>query len=240
MSYRQAIRIAAMAALAAALAAGGGCSTIRDMTGWGEDEAKRPQPPGLDKPTPNLASVPRRAPNTGTTRERLQIEEGLLADRTNARYVAGPVAGEERGPTLPPERGNVRPNIIDPNARPPADPRTARGPAPPPAGPRLGPGGAIGSIAYRPSAIALPEGSGRVIVRAAEFQRRLGGNILVVGHAAKSEGDDAARKALAEQRAVAVANGLLNLGVERANIRVGTSGGRVDAARVDIALQPAR
>lgn len=241
MSYRRAIRIVAMGAVAAALAAGGGCSTIRDMTGWGEDEAKRPQPPGLDKPTPNLASVPRQAPNTGTTRERLQIEEGLLADRTNARYVAGPVAGEERGPTLPPERGNVRPNIIDPNAaRPPAEPRTARGPAPPPPQARLGPGGAIGSITYRPSTVALPEGSGRVIVRAAEFQRRLGGNIVVVGHAAKGEGDDAARKALAEQRANAVANGLLNLGVDRANIRVGTSAGRVDAARVDIALQPAR
>jgi outer membrane protein OmpA-like peptidoglycan-associated protein len=88
--------------------------------------------------------------------------------------------------------------------------------------------------------VALPEGSGRVIVRAAEFQRRLGGNIIVVGHAAKGEGDDAARKALAAQRANAVANGLLNLGVDRANIRVGTSDGKVDAARVDIALRPAR
>jgi outer membrane protein OmpA-like peptidoglycan-associated protein len=239
MSYRLAIKVAAMGALLAALGATGGCSTIRDMTGWGEDEAKRPPPPGLDKPTPNLASVPKRAPNTGTTRERLQIEEGLLADRTNARYVAGPVAGEERTSPLPPERGTGRPNIIDPNARPPAEPRTARAPAPPP-GARPGPGGAIGSITYRPSTVALPEGSGRVIVRAAEFQRRLGGNVVVVGHAAKNEGDAVARKALAEQRALAVANGLLNLGVDRANIRVGTSGGRVDAARVDIALQPAR
>jgi outer membrane protein OmpA-like peptidoglycan-associated protein len=241
MGYRLATRWAALGALLAALATGAGCSWVRDMTGWGEDEASRPQPPGLDKPTPNLATVPSRQPNIGTTRERLQIEEGLLADRQNARHVAGPVAGEERAPSLPPQR-DLRPNIIDPGAgRRAAEPgtRTAAGPAAP-AQPRLGPGGAVGSIDYRPGSVALPEGSGRTIVRAAEFQRRLGGTIVIVGHASKQEGDDAARSALASQRATAVANGLLNLGVDRANIRAGTSAGRIDAARVDIALQPAR
>jgi len=75
-------------------------------------------------------------------------------------------------------------------------------------------------------------------VRAAEFQRRLGGTIVVVGHAAKSEGDDAARRALAQQRATNIANGLLNLGVQRDQIRAGAGAG--DAARVDIALTPKR
>ncbi|MGH7006251.1 MAG: OmpA family protein, partial [Alphaproteobacteria bacterium] len=100
--------------------------------------------------------------------------------------------------------------------------------------------GPIGSITYAAGSGSLPEGSGRTIVRAAEAQRRFGGTIMVVGHAAKGEGDDAARQTLASQRAAAVANGLLNLGVQRENIRAGTSNGRVDASRVDIALQGAR
>jgi outer membrane protein OmpA-like peptidoglycan-associated protein len=79
-----------------------------------------------------------------------------------------------------------------------------------------------------------------MIVRAAEFQRRYGGVIVVVGHAAKSEGDDAARRALAQQRAANIANGLLNLGVQRDQIRAGAGNATVDAARVDIALTPAR
>lgn len=229
-----------MGALLTALVAVSGCSWVRDVTGWGEEEAKGPQPPGLQQPYPNLATVPNKAPNTGTTRERLQIEEGLLADRQNARHVNGPVAGPDRPSSLPPDPG-VRTAIIDPSRRAAPGPRTAsaqpQGPQAPQA-PRLGPGGAVGSIAYRPGSASLPEGSGRVIVRAAEFQRRLGGTIVVVGHAAKSEGDDATRRSLAQQRANNVANGLLNLGVQRDQIRAGAGAG--DASRVDIAIQPAR
>ncbi|HEY7610937.1 MAG TPA: OmpA family protein [Alphaproteobacteria bacterium] len=239
MGYAIATRWAATGALLAALLAASGCSWVRDVTGWGEeDEARRPQPPGIQRPYPNLATVPSKTPSTGTTRERLQIEEGLLADRQNARHVSGPVAGPDRPSSLPPEPP-TRTTIIDPSARraPAASPRTAA--ATPPA-PRPGPGGAIGSIAYAPGSAALPEGSGRIIVRAAEFQRRLGGTIVVVGHAAKAEGDDAARRALAQQRATNIANGLLNLGVQRDQIRAVADNGRVDAARVDIALTPRR
>lgn len=230
---RAASRILAAGALVAALAAVSGCSWL----GIGDDdEAKRPQPPGANAAYPNLATVPNKTPNTGTTRERLQIEEGLLADRTNSRHVAGPTAGEDRPSSLPPERG-TRPLIIDPRAAPPAGDRRAAANNPPAAPARSGP---IGSITYAQNSTALPEGSGRVIVRASEAQRRFGGTVIVVAHAAAAEGDAAARQALAQQRATAILNGLLNLGVERANIRVGTSGGRVDAARVDIALQGAR
>ena len=236
MRYGLTIRWAATGTLLAALLAGAGCSWVRDVTGWGEeDEAKRPQPPGIQQPYPNLATVPNKTPATGTTRERLQIEEGLLADRQNARHVSGPVAGPDRPSSLAPEP-RTRTTIIDPSARrAPAEPRTAA--ATPPAQ-RPGPGGAVGSITYAPGSAALPEGSGRTIVRAAEFQRRLGGTIVVVGHAAKSEGDDAARRTLAQQRATNIANGLFNLGVQRDQIRSGA--GNADAARVDIALQPAR
>jgi outer membrane protein OmpA-like peptidoglycan-associated protein len=238
MNYAMARRWAAAGALLAAMLAASGCSWVRDVTGWGEDEANRPQPPGVNQPYPNLATVPTRSPNTGTTRERLQIEEGLLADRQNARHVSGPVAGPDRPSSLPPERG-PRTTIIDPNARPaPPAPRTAAATPAAPQPPRLGPGGAVGSINYAPGSASLPEGSGRTIVRAAEFQRRLGGVIVVVGHAAASEGDAAARRALAQQRATNVANGLLNLGVQRDQVRA--AAGTADARRVDIALQPAR
>lgn len=237
MGYAISIRWAARGALLAALVAVSGCSWVRDMTGWGEEEAKRPPPPGIQQPYPNLATVPNRTPNTGTTRERLQIEEGLLADRQNARHVSGPVAGQDRPSSLPPDPG-VRTTIIDPRARPQPGPRTAAAQPQAPQAPRLGPGGAVGSIAYRPGSANLPEGSGRTIVRAAEFQRRLGGTIIVVGHAAKSEGDDATRRALAQRRANNIANGLLNLGVQRDQIRAGA--GNADAGRVDIAIRPAR
>jgi outer membrane protein OmpA-like peptidoglycan-associated protein len=232
MRYASATRGAAAIALLAGLLSAGGCSWFSS-----DDESKRPQPPGANQPYPNLATVPNKTPQTGTTRERLQIEEGLLADRENARHVTGPVAGPERPSSLPPEPG-VKSAIIDPNVRPPATgtPGTRTATAAPPQA-RPGPGGAVGSVNYQPGSAALPEGSGRIIVRAAEFQRRLGGTIVVVGHAAKSEGDDAARRALAQQRATNIANGLLNLGVQREQIRAGAGNG--DAARVDIALTPA-
>lgn len=230
---RAASRILAAGALLAALVAGSGCSWLGLDN---DDEAKRPTPPGANANYPNLATVPNATPNTGTTRDRLQIEEGLLADRTNSRHVAGPTAGEERPSSLPPERG-TRPNIIDPRAAPPQGERRAAANNPPAAPQRSGP---IGSITYPANSTTLPEGSGRVIVRASEAQRRFGGTIVVVAHAAAAEGDAAARQALAQQRATAILNGLLNLGIDRANIRVGTSGGRVDAARVDVALQAAR
>ncbi len=98
MRFPNSRRLLAMGALLAGLVAVSGCSWVRDVTGWGdEDDASRPQPPGTKQPYPNLATVPNKTPQTGTTRERLQIEEGLLADRQNARYVAGPTAGLETG-----------------------------------------------------------------------------------------------------------------------------------------------
>jgi outer membrane protein OmpA-like peptidoglycan-associated protein len=191
-------------------------------------------PPGLDRPYPNLATVPDKQPSTGTTRERLVIEEGLLADRQNARHVQGPVAGEERTALLPPGAG-VPTTVIDPRQV-----RTAANPQPAAAPARGAARGPVGSIAFTSGAATLPEGSGRLIVRAAEIHRRYGGTLVVVAHAARAEGDPATRQALAMRRATTIANGLMNLGVQQNQIRVGTSDGKVDAARVDIALAPAR
>ncbi len=196
--------------------------------------------PGAAQPYPNLASVPNRPPDAGTARQRLAIEQGLLADRTNARHVAGPVAAEERGDPIP-DVARTRPAIIDPRApAPPAAAGERRTAAAQPEPPRLGPGGAVGAVPFRSGSTALGEGSGRMIVRAAELQRRLGGTIVVMGQSTKAEGDDAARRATAEARARTVANGLLNLGVAEDRIRVVAGDGRVDDSRVDIAIIGAR
>src|SRR5581483_1721241 len=160
MRYEMASRVTAMGTLLAVLLAVGGCSWVRDVTGWGseEEEAKRPQPPGLNQPYPNLATVPNKTPSTGTTRERLQIEEGLLADRQNARHVSGPVAGQDRPSALPPEPP-ARTMIVDPSARrapAPGEPRTATAPA---SAPRPGPGSSVCSLPRRRVSAGLPGGS---------------------------------------------------------------------------------
>lgn len=176
--------------------------------------------------------MPNKPPDAGTTRQRLALEEGLLADRANARHVAGPVATEERTTNF--NSGDTRPTVIDPRAaRPPG--ATAGQPAT-----VLAPGGGIGSIVFQRNATTLPEGSGVLIVRAANLQRQLGGVIVVVGHGARAEGDDAARRANAQARTNTIVNGLINLGVDRAQIRAGVGDGRVDASRVDLALTGAR
>jgi outer membrane protein OmpA-like peptidoglycan-associated protein len=229
MRHAWVTRLAAIAALTTALSTGAGCTWVRKQTGLGDDTARGPEPPGMNKPYPNLATVPSKTPDTGTTRERLQIEQGLLADRRNARHVSGPVAGETQPSSLMPEE-KTRPAIINP--RSPAEARAAAASA----ARATVRGGPVGSITYAKGSSALPEGSGRMIVQAAALQQHYKGTVVVVGHAARSEGDAAARKQLAQQRATAVANGLLNLGVDRSKIRVGTDNGAVDAPRVDIAL----
>jgi outer membrane protein OmpA-like peptidoglycan-associated protein len=221
----------AMAALiAVSVSLASGCSWVRDMTGWGDDKDS-----AKSGTFPNLASVPNKPPDAGTTRQRLEVEEGLLADRANARHVAGPVATEERTASAEPGAA-ARPVVIDPRAPRPATP--GPGANQPEGG--LGPGGGVGLIAFARGSTALPEGSGRMIVRAANLQRRFGGTIVIVGHSARAEGDEATRRANAQARANAIVNGLINLGVDRAQIRAGAGDGRVDASRVDITLAGAR
>lgn len=232
MRVQELVRLTVGTALAVLI---GGCNWIDRQLGTGPTAA-----PGANQPYPNLASVPNRPPDAGTTRQRLEIEQGLLADRTNARHVAGPVAAEERADPIPETAVRARPTIIDPRTpRPPAAEGERRAAAAPDQ-PTLGAGGAVGSVPFRSGSTALAEGSGRMIVRAAELHRRLGGTITVVGHSAKSEGDDAARRATAEARARTVANGLLNLGVAEDRIRVLTGDSRVDDSRADLAITGAR
>ena len=202
-------------------------------------------PPGARKPYPNLATVPNKRPDTGTTQQRLEIEQGLYADRRNARYIDGPRAGdEERGRTATTGGRNVKAQVITP-ARGGFARRGGRA-APRVRRPKLAlairRGGYVTTIFFPNDATTLPPGGGRLIVQVAELHRYTGGTVRVVGHAIKG---GAAAKAAA--RAKVVANGLISLGVSRARIKAASAGDRQARykdnnknSRVDIFITGAR
>jgi outer membrane protein OmpA-like peptidoglycan-associated protein len=226
---------------AAALATLSGCAAYeaaKDRLGLGREgsgtraaeavvekarETPTPTPPGANQPFPNLSTVPGARPETGSARDRLRVEQGLLADRENARHADGPVAAEESGNNYVP-RTDVRPQVFTPGA--------AAAAGQPGAGAQPGVQGT--SIVFANGSAALPSGSGALVVRAAEVQRAFGGTIVVVGHAAQNEGDPAARTALATQRARVIGEALRNLGVAPENIRIGA--GTANASRVDLSI----
>lgn len=75
----------------------------------GEADAGRPPPPGLDRPRPNLASVPPR-PERPPPEVRDAISAALAADRAQSREAllrtgsARPLAGDPAWPAAPPPR----------------------------------------------------------------------------------------------------------------------------------------
>lgn len=201
---------APVAALAAALVILGACSS-----------AEKDEVPGADKPFPKLATVPDK-PAGETQRQRMQIQEGLFADRRNARYLegGGPRAGYGKAPDTVTD-SEVRAEIIRPgSARKRAKVRTVDGV-------RIVRSGFIAAVAFTGKNTVLPPGSGRKIVRIAQIQNLLKSTLTLIGRAAKGE---SAKTALA--RAQAVANGLTTMGVPAGKIRVRKGGGT--AARVDI------
>ncbi len=75
----------------------------------GEADAGRPPPPGLDRPRPNLASVPPR-PDRPPPEVRDALSAALAADRARSREAlartrsARPLAGDPAWPAAPPPR----------------------------------------------------------------------------------------------------------------------------------------
>ena len=187
------------AVLVAAVAALGACSS-GDKAGV----------PGADKPAGE------------TQRQRMQIQEGLFADRRNARYLegGGPRAGYGKAPDRVTE-SDVRAEIIRPgSARREGSVKTVDGV-------RIVRSGFIAAVAFAGNAAALPPGSGRKIVRIAQVQNMLQSTLTLIGRSA--EGEPAA---IALARARAVAGGLTTLGVPAGKIRMRRGSG--SASRVDI------
>ena len=118
MSVPRRMRLAALATvLAAALTALGACAS-----------PEKGESPGADKPFPKLATVPDK-PEGETRRQRMQIQEGLFADRRNARYLegGGPRAGYGGAPDKVTD-SDVRAEIFRPgSARQEAKVRTVDG-----------------------------------------------------------------------------------------------------------------
>ncbi len=248
MKMASGIRILVAACAVGLLAAG--CSSSKKDTKASAAKPKDPPirrvPPGAGKPYPNLASVPKKRPDVGTTQQRLEIEQGLYADRRNARHVDGPRAGdEERGRSATTGGQKVKARVITPGRAAAFRPGGGRGAARvrrPNLALRVGRGGYVTTIFFPNDATTLPPGAGRRIVQVAELHRYSGGTVRVVGHAIKG---GTATKAAA--RARIVARGLISLGVPRGRIQAANAGDRqarykdnTRNSRVDIFITGAR
>ncbi|MCY3830664.1 MAG: hypothetical protein F4114_10150 [Rhodospirillaceae bacterium] len=177
--------------------------------------------PGADKPFPNLATVPER-PAGQDPRQRMEIQEGLFADRRNARYLdgGGPRAGYGRAPDRVTD-SEVRAEIIRPgSAKREARVRTVDGV-------RIVRSGFIAAVTFAGKGTALPPGSGRKIVRIAQIQNVLESTLTLIGRSGRGEPADAALA-----RARAVATGLTTMGVPAGKIRIRK--GKGAASRVDV------
>lgn len=207
--------------MSAAMASG--CSTL-------SSKEKARDIPGGKKPFPKLASVPEKKPDVATERQRMKIQEGLFADRRNARYLeSGPVAGYGKAPSTV-SGAAVRAEIIRPgSARAAGGARAVRTID----GVRIVRAGFIAAVRFAKGNTSLPPGSGRTIVRIAQLQRVLQGTITLVGKRAPGES-----AASAVSRARSVANGLVTLGVPGNKIRVRSGGG--SASRVDVFISGGR
>ena len=239
-----------MAVSAVGLLAAGCSSSSKDeptaAAAKSNDAKVRRKPPGENKAYPNLSTVPKSRPNVGTTQQRLEIEQGLYADRRNARHVDGPRAGdEERGGVATTTGRNVRAQVITPGAGGAVARRggvrraAARRPD---LALRVGRGGYVTTIFFPNDATTLPPGAGRKIVQVARLHRYAGGRVQVVGHALK--GGSAAKSAA---RARIVARGLISLGVPQGRVRAANAGDRQARykdnsrnSRVDIFILDAR
>ena len=101
----------------------GGCSVPKDVNPVaiyrrisGEDDANRPAPPGMDRPRPNLASVPPR-PERPPPEVRDAVSAALAADRERSREALAPRAaparfgaaspGDPTIPAAPPPRASL-------------------------------------------------------------------------------------------------------------------------------------
>jgi outer membrane protein OmpA-like peptidoglycan-associated protein len=185
---------------------------------------------------PNLGDVPKRPPVTPPD-QRIIIEEGLLADRANARYTNQP-------PRWATDTGSTSPAAAVPSAAP--DDKVGSAPRRPvaevpvggsgttvasAAGPAMAGAAQVGTIAFAGDSTALPGSSAAVLEHVAAAYKASGGTVRVVGHTAARqlsgdpEQDKLAKLDLSLARANEVAAALVNLGVEQSKIVVA---GRAD------------
>lgn len=210
---------------------------------------------GENKSFPKLGSVPNK-PKTTTPVEREIIEEGLLADRENARHEEGPPPRLYAKPAPPGpkvKRGRVVRQATLPPAKA-ANGTAAKGTAS--TGESRAATAASGdvkvaTIPFAAHSARLPRGTQRVLEQVAALHGQEGGTVRVTGHtttdrlAKDPTKDQQGKYDLSAARARAVADVLTRLGVDRQKVSVeakadtvplARSNGGAENSRVDIFL----
>jgi outer membrane protein OmpA-like peptidoglycan-associated protein len=197
---------------------------------------------------PNLADVPKRPPVTPPD-QRIIIEEGLLADRANARYTQQQPRWQtdtgSNGAATSTAAGAARPPVDSKMQSAPREPvsevevgadnqvASAANPA------TAGAAAQIGTIAFAENSAALPPSATAELEEIATAYKASGGSLRVVGHtsgrqrAADPEKDKLAKFDLSLARANAVAAALAKLGVDRSKIVTAGRGDTEPAAPPD-------
>lgn len=194
---------------------------------------------------PNLADVPKRPPVTPPD-QRIIIEEGLLADRANARYTNQ----QARWTT---DTGNSSAYVPPGATQRPVDRDSKMTPAPresvtevpssggdtkvaSAAGPVTAAAGQVGTIVFAQDSSTVPSGGAAVLQQVAAAYKTSGGTLRVVGHTdarqrdSDPEKDRLAKFDLSLARANAVAAELVKLGIERDKIVTAGLGDTAPAA----------
>jgi outer membrane protein OmpA-like peptidoglycan-associated protein len=201
----------------------GGCSS-----GWfgssndSSNAEARQQEGGEDRP--NLSSVPGERPEASSQEQREVIYQGLYNDRENARHFEGPVAREGTQTASAETADLSRARIVNPRNRQEVEFNERRAAAIRELCRRLEltcAGNRIARVQFAPGQTTLPAGSGGTIINAGRFARATESRLLIVGHTAINSGEsDDVLNQRSQQRAQAIANGLVRLGFPTNQIRV--------------------
>ncbi len=223
----------------------GACTEVVESLNPGRlfgDGTVEPPPPGAEQDFPNLATVPEKPRKSSTMAEIKEIREGLVADRERARYTdqelrASSTDDVDFAAATEAAKARAAASAESKASRAPAEGGEAASAEPAKQGAIDGPSNAI--LRFEPGSSELSneaiEQLGRVILRLGE----VGGALRVVGHAPPAK-QGTGGKALAIDRAVAVATELERLGVpaERMQVSAGEAGKGVDVDRVDVVIVP--
>jgi len=245
VSKRLVLSFALVLALALGGCANGLGETVSDVASaanpfnwFGSDEKKsaeteqKIETPEDRSSYPSLASVPDSAPKVSSVQQRMIIEEGLMADRANARYTAGPAPNlytrDEARPLMAVPREKVEEaSLSQPKATAPAISDPVR----------------IATIRFPEGSAEMPEDSANYLREVVSFQRQQGGALMVVGHSdslpknADPAADRQAKIEISMARAKAVAQRLVALGAHPEQVVVDAKG---DSEPVAPASEPAR
>ncbi len=170
---------------------------------------------------PKLSSVPE-APKTSTPEQRIIIQEGLLADRANARYADGPpprlypklVTPLAKAPRTPVEEAALTPEIEPGESKEIAKAESVR----------------IVTVRFPENSTKMPDDTVRYLREVVAVQRRYGGTLRIVGHTDSNSLDaDPIKDRLAKfnlsiGRANSVASVLVSLGLGRDQLSVEAKG----------------